>query len=122
MGYSCTKDASDMLGLIRNQFGDGMTSNGLVIRSPRAGNYESGRSYFYEVGKEQADGSITGTLYQHQGEDSATKIGSFKINEDGSIARFPRIRRDMMTSLYFRFLELRRTNPALLSSYSHGAI
>ena len=113
MGYSCTKDADEMLGLIRHQFNNGKYSNGLAI---------SGETYFYEVGKEQADGSITGTLFQDVDETHARKVGSFRINEDGSIARFPRIRRDMMTSLYFRFLELRRTNPALLSSYSYGAI
>ena len=122
MGYSCTKDASEMLGLIRHQFNNGKYSNGLVIRSPRADSYTSGHSYFYEVGKEQVDGSITGTLFQNVDESRARKVGSFRINSDGTIARFPRIRRDMMTSLYFRFLELRRTNPALLSSYSHGAI
>ena len=113
MGYSCTKDADEMLGLIRHQFNNGKYSNGLAI---------SGKTYFYEVGKEQVDGSITGTLFQNVDESRARKVGRFKINADGSIARFPRIRRDMMTSLYFRFLELRRTNPALLSSYSHGAI
>ena len=117
MGYSCTKDASEMLGLIRHQFSDGTTSNGLVIRQ-----HSDVRTYFYEVGKEQADGSITGTLFQNVDESHARKVGSFRINSDGTIARFPRIRRDMMTSLYFRFLELRRTNPALLSSYSYGAI
>ena len=113
MGYSCTKDASDMLGFIRHQFGDGMTSNGLRIGA---------KTYFYEIGREHDDGSITGPLYENIDESYARQVGRFKINADGSIARFPRIRRDMMTSLYFRFLELRRTNPALLSSYSHGAI
>ena len=109
MGYSCTKDADEMLGLIRHQFSDGTTSNGLAI---------SGETYFYEVGKEQTDGSITGTLFQNVDESHARKVGSFRINSDGTIARFPRIRRDMMTSLYFRFLELRRAG----ISYSQGAI
>ena len=119
MGYSCTKDASDMLGLIRNQFGDGKTSNGLVMRSPRADSYTSGHSYFYEVGKEQIDGSITGTLFQNVDESHARRVGSFKINANGSIARFPRIRRDMMTSMYFIMLEIQRTDPHRLSSYSY---
>ncbi len=39
MGYSCTKDASDMLGLIRHTFSDGETSTGLAI---------AGKRYFYE--------------------------------------------------------------------------
>lgn len=113
MGYSCTKDANDMLGLIRNQFGDGTASNGLAI---------SGETYFYEVGKEQADGAITGTLFQNIDANHARRVGSFRINADGTIARFPRIRRDMQISMYLRFLELQRVNPMLLSSYSYGGI
>ena len=31
MSYSCTKDASDMLGLIRHTFTDGETANGLAV-------------------------------------------------------------------------------------------
>jgi hypothetical protein len=122
MGYSCTKDAHDMLGLIRNQFGDGETSNGLVMRSPRANAYESGRSYFYEVGKEQADGAITGTLFLNVSDNQALRVGSFRINANGSIARFPRIRRDMRTSMYFMMLEIQRTDPQRLSSYSMGVL
>jgi hypothetical protein len=109
MGYSCTKDASDMLGLIRNQFGDGKTSNGLVFH---------GRSYFYEVGKEQADGAITGTIFENVDETHARKYGSFRINSDGSIARFPKIKRDMRTSMYFMMLEIQRTDPYRLGSYT----
>ena len=56
MGYSCTKDASDMLGLLRHSFSDGVTGNGLAI---------GGKTYFYEVGQEQADGRITGTLFEN---------------------------------------------------------
>jgi hypothetical protein len=113
MGYSCTKDASDMLGLIRHTFTDGATSNGLVI---------AGRSYFYEIGREHEDGRITGTLFQHQGEDSATKIGSFRISYSGGIVSFPRLKHNQRVALHFKFAELRRTNPMLLSSYSHGSI
>lgn len=113
MGYSSTKDASDMLGLIRKVFGDGNTSNGLLIR---------GRSYFYEVGREHADGHITGTLYENIDATHAEAAGSFSISAKGTVTRFPHITREGRLSLYFRFLELRRTNPMLLSSYSHGAI
>jgi hypothetical protein len=113
MGYSCTKDASEMLGLIRNQFTDGQTSNGLRIGAA---------TFFYEIGREQADGSITGTLFENVDETHARRYGSFKINVDGTIARFPGIRRDMRISMYFRFLELQRVNPTLLSSYSRRSI
>lgn len=113
MGYSCTKDASDMLGLIRHSFSDGKTSNGLTLR---------GRSYFYEVGRENADGSITGPLYININESHARIVGRFKINADGRVLRFPRITRDQRIALMFKFGELRRTNPMLLSSYSYGTI
>jgi hypothetical protein len=113
MGYSCTKAASDMLGLIRHDFTDGETSNGLRI---------CGRRFFYEIGREQTDGSITGVVFEHQGADTASKIGSFKIHAEGVIVRFPRIKNNQRIALKFRFDELKRTNPMLLSSYSHGAI
>jgi hypothetical protein len=113
MGYSCTKDASDMLGLIRHSFSDGKTSNGLTI---------GGRSYFYEVGRENADGSITGSLYMDVDESNARIVGRFKVNADGRVLRFPRITRDQRVALMFKFGELQRTNPMLLSSYSHGSI
>ena len=113
MGYSCTKDASDMLGLIRHTFTDGETANGLVI---------AGKRYFYEIGKEHADGRITGTLYEHVGEDSARNVGRFCIHPTGVIVRFPRIKCGRRIMLKFRFDELLRANPQLLSSYSLGAI
>jgi hypothetical protein len=113
MGYSCTKDASDMLGLIRHTFTDGRTSNGLAI---------GGKTYFYEVGQEQADGRITGTLFENIDENSARSVGRFCIHPTGVIVRFPRIKRGQRIMLKFRFDELLRTNPQLLSSYGYGAI
>jgi hypothetical protein len=113
MGYSCTKAASEMLGLIRNQFSDGVTSNGLRF---------GGSTYFYEVGRENVDGSITGTVFENTDAPTCHKYGSFKIAADGRVVRFPGIKRDMRIRLYFRFLELVRTDPAMLSLYSQGAI
>ena len=113
MGYSCTKDASDMLGLIRHTFNNGKYSNGLRIGAA---------TFFYEVGRENADGSITGTLFENVDENHARKYGSFKIHAEGVIVRFPGIKQNQRVALKFKFDELRRTNPALLASYSHGAI
>ena len=113
MGYSCTKDASDMLGLIRHTFTNGKYSNGLVI---------AGRSYFYEVGRETDDGSITGPVYENIDETHARLVGRFKIHASGVIVRFPRIKNNQRIMLKFKFDELQRTNPMLLSSYSHGSI
>lgn len=113
MGYSCTQDADNMLGLIRHTFSNGKYSNGLVIR---------GKSYFYEVGKEHGDGHITGTLFENISETHAKAVGHFSILENGQISRFPRIKQNQMVSLKFQFDELKRTNPSLLRSYSCGVI
>lgn len=112
MGYSCTKDASDILGLIRHAFNDG-TGNGI-----KSGAFHG----FYEIGRENADGAITGTVFENVGEGFARRVGSFRIEPDGFITRFPSIKRNQRVQLKFRFDELRRTNPQLLSSYSYGVI
>jgi hypothetical protein len=113
MGYSCTQDADNMLGLIRHTFSNGKYSNGLVI---------GGRSYFYEIGREHADGHVTGTLFENIDETHARSAGHFSILSDGQITRFPRLKRNQIVSLFFKFAELKRSNPSLLNSYSHGAI
>ena len=114
MGYSCTKDASDMLGLIRHTFTYRFPSTGLVI---------AGKRYFYEVSRrEHADGHITGKLFQNIDENSARYVGDFCIGAAGKIHRFPKIDREWKRSLYMTFDHLQRTNPQLLSSYSQGAI
>jgi hypothetical protein len=102
-----------MLGLIRHTFTDGATSNGLRIGAS---------TFFYEIGRENADGSITGTLFENVDANHARKYGSFKIHAEGVIVRFPGIKQNQRVSLKFKFDELKRTNPALLSSYSHGSI
>ena len=102
-----------MLGLIRHTFTNGKYSNGLTI---------GGRSYFYEIGREHADGHVTGTLFENIDETHACSVGSFSIHENGQIPRFPRLKRNQIVSLFFRLAELKRTNPMLLSSYSHGSI
>jgi hypothetical protein len=119
MGYSCTQAADNMLGLIRHTFSNGKYSNGLAIK---------GKTYFYEIGREHADGHITGTLFEnisHAGfpdQEYARSAGHFSIGVDGQILRFPRITRNQMIALRLKFIDLSQSNPQLLSSYSHGAI
>jgi len=102
-----------MLGLIRHEFSDGKTSNGIRIGAA---------TFFYEIGRENADGSITGTLFENIDESHARKYGSFKIHAAGVISRFPGIKQNQRVTLKFKFDELKRVNPMLLSSYSHGGI
>lgn len=55
-----------------------------------------GRTYFYERGRENDDGAITGTVFKFTGSSNsivtgtARRIGSFRINADGTVERAPR--------------------------------
>ena len=40
---------------------------------------------------EHEDGSITGSVYKYVGTDRCLRVGSFKINGDGFIKRFPKL-------------------------------
>lgn len=73
MGYSCTKAADDTLAMIREAFAS--KSNDW---------YEKERHYFYEIGKENRDGAITGAVWTMEG----YKKGGFRIEPDGTISRF----------------------------------
>lgn len=46
---------------------------------------------FWEHGREQADGSITGTVWKPWAQDvtRVTRAGSFKIDPEGRVLRFP---------------------------------
>ena len=84
MGYSCTAKAGyakDAL-IIQLQVGfDKQTSNG----------WKNGLlEYFYEIGREQPDGAITGSIYRHGGEGSScVRAGTFRIEPDGKIHHWP---------------------------------
>lgn len=113
MGYSCTQDADHMLGLIRHTYSNGKYSNGLVIGK---------ETYFFERGREQEDGAITGKLWLNLPGDYAKPVGSFKIAADGEIVRFPRITAKEREELHNSFRDLQARNPMLLRSWSHGVL
>lgn len=86
MGYSCTALAQFTMDSIQEHFVparrpyDGRPSNGL----PGGG--------FWEIGRENADGAITGTLFRHRPSDplgTVRRYGSFRISPEGNINRFP---------------------------------
>lgn len=84
MGYSCTAIANIVMdaavSILQARMGDcGGSSN--AFGSPEV-------NYFVEIGREQTDGSITGTTFKSIA-NMCRKAGSFKINGDGTIARFP---------------------------------
>ena len=113
MGYSCTQDASHMLGVISKMYATDGNPNILTIK---------GKQFFFERGREQNDGSITGNLFQMLPNDMARKAGSVKIDADGQIARFPGMLKDEREEAENTFCDLRARNPQLLSAWAIGRI
>jgi len=88
MGYSSTAIAMFSLEAIvetlQSRDGDsGGSSNSWGISSDNA--------RFYEIGRENPDGSITGTIMgpSPKGPQYSKAVGSFKITASGEIIRFP---------------------------------
>lgn len=82
MGYSCTAKAGFVReaieALIANKLGPGKPSNATL---------DGG---FWEIGRENADGSITGKVWKPWGTAGhVVPRGSFKIDSEGKIVRFP---------------------------------
>lgn len=139
MGYSCTKDASNMLGVIGKMFATNGNPNILTIR---------GREYFFERGREQRDGAITGILMvtvdsngaplkivsvpsvleqklfgaQVQTQSYCRKAGTVRIEPDGKITRFPALNRDEKREAENTFRDMSARNPQLLSAWACGRI
>tara|TARA_S200002703_G_scaffold17834_1_gene14582 strand:+ start:275 stop:694 length:420 start_codon:yes stop_codon:yes gene_type:complete len=94
MGYSCSKNANDTLDKINNilqsEYANQLptTEKGTVIDYTVP-------SGFFEIGKENYDGAITGTVwkfkgtYDNTGKFNCNKSGSFRIEPSGFITRFP---------------------------------
>lgn len=89
MGYSSTVKAvyaqESMLQLLQACQGDaGNLGNGWGDRTP--GN----TYYFFERGRENADGSITGTVYKCiEGAPTCKAIGGVRIDPEGVVVRWP---------------------------------
>jgi hypothetical protein len=77
MGYSCRADAYNTIAKFNGGQG---SSNRWVYK---------GNHYFWERGREQRDGAITGSIYLMIGDTFAKKVGSFRIDPDGTIAKAP---------------------------------
>lgn len=86
MGYSCTQKAMNTLNKIKDKI-CGETANTWT---------KDGVEYFSEIGKENADGSITGSVFMifpddHKWKGRCQKTGSFKIDTKGDIQNFPHL-------------------------------
>jgi hypothetical protein len=86
MGYSCTKAAAETLDAIfaylTDKFPDTPgkpSSNGWRI---------NGRKFFFERGRENPDGAITGSVWEDNGL-TCHRIGTAKIAAQGFVIRFP---------------------------------
>lgn len=82
MGYSSSAIASEVLTALMTIVKDTPSSN-------------VWRDHFYEIGRENGDGAITGKVWRFTsgkfGDDKrmAVSAGSFRINANGKIVRFP---------------------------------
>jgi hypothetical protein len=80
MGYSSTVKASAAYdAIIAACQPDGEKSSNVIEHN--------GNRYFLEIGRENADGAITVTIYRFVGESGYVKAGPFRIEASGLIAR-----------------------------------
>lgn len=113
MGYSCTKDASNALGVVSHMFATDGNPNILTIR---------GKQYFFERGREQADGAITGTLMLMLPDDHCRKAGNVRIEPDGMVRRFPGLTMCERAEADNTLRDMSARNPQLLSAWACGRI
>jgi len=87
MGYSCTQLADNTLRDI----------TAICIKETNAQNtFKFNNSvYMWEIGKEQQDGSITGSIFKFLNEKQIIKHSSFKINSNGDIKTFLRFKKEV---------------------------
>jgi len=113
MGYSCTVNANNTLGVIEHMFATDGNPNILTIR---------GRQYFFERGREQEDGAITGQLMHMLPGDCCERAGSVKIAADGSIIRFPALTSTEKREAMCTVAEMGARNPQRLREWATGIL
>ena len=113
MGYSCSRDAANTLGVIGKMFATDGNPNTLTIKNQR---------YFFERGGEQRDGAITGTLYRMLPNEMCRRVGPTRINADGTIARFPVITAADRVEAVSTMRDLSASNLQLLHAWTSGRL
>ena len=102
MGWSCAASAGKVLRYI---------SACIVERHGNQNQWETPKGkFFFETGRENADGAITGTVWRvHPAgvpftsrgreylydNDRVTRAGGYRIEADGTITRFPHLPKDI---------------------------
>lgn len=94
MGYSCSALASFAQDSLVDQLHGGTGTvdkwgNGCGYSGPSNVWTTKGRRYMYETGREQADGAITGIVWKYTDETHVRRAGSYRIEPDGTISRWP---------------------------------
>lgn len=83
MGWSATKKACDTMETLDRKCKE---ISGMSNRYTGT----DGKTYFYQIGREQQDGAIVGQVFlMDTGANLCWRKGSFKISADGKIARKP---------------------------------
>jgi hypothetical protein len=56
----------------------------------------NGKKYFWEIGRENRDGAITGTIWKYQPGDNGLvrRSGTFRIEGNGEVERAPKFLKD----------------------------
>ncbi len=93
MGYSCRVDAmagfEALMSELERQFP--VYHKGEVVQWSWT---FGGKSCFAEIGRENVDGAITGQVYAYLPDGKrARSCGSFRVEGDGRITRFPKVPR-----------------------------
>lgn len=92
MGYSCGRAADDTLTIIRIRLCGGPNRNTWE---------EGGKKYLFELGKENKDGAITGSIWRRtrtdeDGADYYGRSSTFRIEHNGHLSRGPKSWKDTL--------------------------
>ncbi len=102
-----------MLGVIGRFYATDGNPNVLTIKGER---------YFFERGREQGDGAVTGSLMLMLPNDYCRKIGSVRINPDGTIGSFPKMPKVDRQECENTRRDMAARNPQLLHAWACGRI
>jgi hypothetical protein len=83
MGWSCTQKAGTTLSKMKEIC--------LAITEKQNCWEDNGKSFFFEIGREQRDGAITGIILRINEQNYIKKSGSLRIEPDGQVSRGPAI-------------------------------
>jgi hypothetical protein len=94
MGWSCSAAANRTLETI--EAACEASREGKIDENVSNVFYADGRRYFYELDRqEHDDGGITGDIIESPGDtDTCRKVGTFRIDGDGTLSRGPRLFHD----------------------------